>query len=36
MMLVKKFKILWYRNFIMAVTLIVGMASSLIWIQVLG
>ena len=36
MMLVKKFKILWYRNFIMAVTLIVGMASSLIWVQVLG
>lgn len=36
MMLVKKFKILWYRNFIMAVTLIIGMASSLIWVQVLG
>ena len=36
MMLVKKFKILWYRNFIMAVTLIVCMASSLIWVQVLG
>ena len=36
MILVKKLKINWYRNFIMAVTLIVGMASSLIWVQVLG
>ena len=35
-MLVKKLKIYWYRNFIMAVTLILGMASSLIWVQVLG
>ena len=26
----------WYRSFIMAVTLILGMASSLIWVQILG
>lgn len=31
-----KFKIDWYKNFIMAVTLVLGMASSLLWIQILG
>lgn len=36
MFIVKKFKIHWYRNFIMAVTLLLGMMSSLIWVQVLG
>ena len=34
--LVKIFKIKWYRNFIMAVTLVLGMMSSLVWIQILG
>ncbi len=36
MQLVKILKINWYRNFIMAVTLILGMMSSLFWIQILG
>ena len=34
--LVKIFKIKWYRNFIMAVTLVLGMMSSLVWVQILG
>ena len=34
--IVNKLKINWYRSFIMAVTLILGMASSLLWIQILG
>ena len=36
MFIVKKFKIHWYRNFIMAVTLLLGMMSSMIWVQILG
>ena len=34
--IVNKLKINWYRSFIMAVTLILGMASSLLWIQILS
>lgn len=34
--LVKILNIPWYRNFIMAVTLIAGMISSLLWLQILG
>lgn len=33
---IKKFKCLWLRNFVMADTLILGMASSLFWIRILG
>lgn len=32
--IVKKFRIQWYANFILAVTLIVGMASSLLWVKI--
>ena len=34
--IVKRLKIYWYRSFIMAVTLLIGMASSLFWVKVLG
>ncbi len=33
---IKKYKCLWLRNFVMADTLILGMASSLAWIRILG
>lgn len=36
MAIIKKFKCLWLRNFVMANTLILGMASSLIWLKILG
>lgn len=36
MAIVKKFRCLWLRNFIMADTLVLGMASSLVWIKILG
>lgn len=34
--IIKKFKCLWLRNFVMANTLILGMASSQLWIKLLG
>ena len=36
MAVIKKFKILWLRNFVMADTLLLGMASSLLWVRILG
>ena len=36
MAVIKKFKILWLRNFVMADTLLFGMASSLLWVRILG
>lgn len=36
MAVIKKFKCLWLRNFVMADTLILGMASSLLWLKILG
>lgn len=35
MQVIKKFKIGWLRNFVMANTLLLGMASSLIWEKIL-
>ena len=35
MAVIKKFKILWPGNFVMADTLL-GMASSLLWVRILG
>ena len=34
--IIKRFKCLWLRNFVMANTLLLGMASSLVWIRILG
>ena len=34
--IIKRFKCLWLRNFVMANTLLLGMASSLVWIKILG
>lgn len=34
--IIKKYKILWLRNFVMADTLLLGMASSLLWVKILG
>lgn len=34
--IIKRFKCLWLRNFVMANTLILGMASSLFWLKILG
>lgn len=36
MMVIKKFHCNWLRNFVMADTLLLGMASSLLWTQILG
>lgn len=36
MQIVKRFKLQWYANFVLAVTLIVGMASSLLWVKIFG
>lgn len=35
-MIIKKFHCLWLRNFVMANTLLLGMASSLLWIRILN
>lgn len=34
--IITRFKCLWLRNFVMANTLLLGMASSLVWIRILG
>lgn len=36
LMIIKKFRCMWLRNFIMANTLILGMASSLLWTRIFG